>query len=253
MANKRHKPKAKPAKRSRQSQSIASYDVAHRPNQRTRSGSESPPTFWSFFWSLFGWGFVGCLIGGAFIVAFFIGLALLDGFDDPVAAYSIPETALLLVAAIPFFAPAGWIVASFSLRALNPVTGPIRNWKELGALSSTLFGLVLCQAIAANGGMRGMSTNPYLGFALSLALVLLTWWVLSTQFDTANVWLAVTLAGSILYRSFTMLPDVISENPLLSLGINCGMSLLGAWAFWAMMQAAKNGTTFHGFWPQRAT
>lgn len=199
------------------------------------------------------WGFVGCLVGGLPVIVFCIGLILIDGFETPVAAYSVPNTALLLLASIPFFALAGWIISSFSLRALEPVTGPIQKWKELGALSAVLIGLLICQGIAANGGLRESTTNPYLSIVVSLVITFLTWWVLSAQFETANAWLAVTFAGAIAHRLFSMLPDVVSENPLLSFGMSIGICLLGTWAFWAMMQAAKNGTTFHGFWPQRAT
>ncbi len=253
MANKRHKPRAKPARRPHQPQSRNTSE-----NIGSRKSSASPRqqtyrTFWSFAWRFALWGSLGAAIGAVALIPFFVGTWLLGGFKSNGESYPALTTLIFVPIGALAFSAVGWVGAHFELRALLPLTGPIRFWRELGAVGSGLLGAYFCVSVSRNGGIKDLEPDRWIGAAVGLVGLGVTWLILRKQFDTANVWFGVSIGVLLLSKILNLVPGIGSGSQPFSFASTVIGAIGGAWAFWAMMQAAKNGTTFHGFWPQRAT
>jgi len=186
------------------------------------------------------------------LIAFFVATYLLGGFKSNGEPYPLVTTTIFVLIGGTFFAIFGWIMASFELRALNPLTGRIQYWREPGAGSSALFGMLFCLAMSRNGGIKDIEISPFMMLLVGRLLLVATWWVLRIGVATAIVWLAITGAVSVVSLSFNRLPAQVSDNPVLSFVMSSCALILGAWAFWAMMEADRNGTFARGYLPQRS-
>jgi hypothetical protein len=201
-----------------------------------------PSSFWHFFWQWTGWSIVGFAAGIIVAIPMIVIVIFCFRGSSTGTSLSIDRSVIAIAAAVAAGATIGWISAGFELRALIPLTGPIRWWQHLGAATGVLPATLLVANMANNGGVRDLPKTAMVSQLIGLLALVVTWMVLKRQFQSADIWLRISLGWWLTSLLIKLIPGTFGEQQPTSSLVSIGGSLITAYAFWALAHGVRQKT-----------